>query len=218
MPEQTKGAPSTAARHALEGLRRAIAAGQLRPGQRIGQEELADGLGVSLAPVREALAALEQEGQLTYKPRRGYFVTELRLGDLKEIYALRALLESRAARAAMKLIEDETLERIEIAARDVVDATGTNDVTAELSANRRFHMALLEDCDEPHTMRIIRQLWDSTEAYRALYYNSPAARVEAVRAHDRIVEAVRDRDPDRLVRELDDHRHQALIRLGQVLS
>jgi DNA-binding GntR family transcriptional regulator len=217
MSEQIEKAPSTAARHALEGLRRAIVAGQLRPGERIGQEELADRLGVSLAPVREALAALEQEGQLTYRPRRGYFVTELRLGDLEEIYALRALLEGRAARAAMRLIEVETVERIELAARDVANAVGTNDVAAELIANRRFHMSVLEDSEEPHTMRVIRQLWDSTEAYRALYYNSPTARVEAVRAHERIVEAVRDRDADRLVAELDDHRRQALSMLVHVL-
>jgi len=57
--------PGTMAQYALDGLRRAIVAGELRPGQRIGQEEIADGLGVSVAPVREALAVLEREGQVT---------------------------------------------------------------------------------------------------------------------------------------------------------
>jgi DNA-binding FadR family transcriptional regulator len=73
--------------HALEWLRRAIVAGELRPGERVGQDEVAERIGVSIVPVREALRVLEQEGQLTYIPRRGYFVVDLRVADLEEIYA-----------------------------------------------------------------------------------------------------------------------------------
>lgn len=210
--------PGTAAQHALEELRRAIVAGELRPGQRVGQEEIAERLGVSLAPVREALAALEQEGQLTYKPRRGYFVTELRLEDLREIYELRTLLEDRAARRAVPLLDKDALERIELAAREVVEAAAAGDVAAELGANRRFHFALLEAPGQPHAMRLIRQLWDSTETYRALYYNSPSERTEAVRAHERIVAALRAGDGDRLVAELDAHRQRALDQLSEILT
>ncbi|HYC80185.1 MAG TPA: GntR family transcriptional regulator [Solirubrobacterales bacterium] len=210
--------PGTAAQHALEELRRSIVAGDLRPGQRVGQEEIAERLGVSLAPVREALAALEQEGQLTYRPRRGYFVTELRLEDLREIYELRTLLEDRAVRRAAPLLDDDALERIELAAREVVEAAAAGDVAAELAANRRFHFALLDAPGQSHTLRLIRQLWDSTETYRALYYNSPRERTEAVRAHERIVAALRDGDPDRLVTELDAHRQRALDQLGEILT
>ena len=215
---RTASPPGTAAQHALEELRRAIVAGELRPGQRVGQEEIADRLGVSLAPVREALAALEQEGQLTYKPRRGYFVTELRLEDLREIYELRTLLEGRAARWAAPLLDTDALERIELAAREVVEAAEANDVAAELAANRRFHFALLEAPGQAHTLRVIKLLWDSTETYRALYYNSPRERTEAVRAHERIVAALRAGDADRLVAELDAHRQRALDQLGEILA
>jgi DNA-binding GntR family transcriptional regulator len=210
--------PSTAAQHALEELRRSIVAGELRPGQRVGQEEIAARLGVSLAPVREALAALEQEGQLTYKPRRGYFVTELRLDDLREIYELRTLLEDRAARRAAPLLDEDALERIELAAKEVVEAAAAGDVAAELAANRRFHFALLEAPGQTHALRMVRLLWDSTETYRALYYNSPNERVEAVRAHERIVAALRAGDADRLVAELDAHRQRALDRLSEILA
>ncbi len=109
--------PSTTTQHALDALRRAIVAGELRPGSRIGQEEFASQLGVSIAPVREALRILEQEGQVTYLPRRGYFVTELEIADLEEIYALRALLEARAARQrALESLDELGLERIMLAA------------------------------------------------------------------------------------------------------
>jgi DNA-binding GntR family transcriptional regulator len=211
-------APGTTAQHALDGLRRAIVAGELRPGERVLQDQLAERLGVSIAPLREALKTLEQEGQVTYRPRRGYFVTELHVEDLREIYALRALLESRAARHALPTLDDDALERILLAARECVEAAHNGDVSAELEANRRFHFGLLEAPDQIHAMRLIRLLWDSTEAYRALYYNSADERHNAIAAHDRIIAALHARDADRLVAELDAHRGRGLQVLEQILT
>jgi DNA-binding GntR family transcriptional regulator len=208
----------TTQQHTLTWLRRAIVAGELRPGQRVAQDEVAAQVGVSLAPVREALRVLEQEGQLTYLPRRGYFVTELRIEDLVEIYALRALLEERAARAALPALDDDALARIGSAAQGCADAAEAADVAGELAANRRFHFGLLDAPDHPHLMRVIRLLWDSTEAYRALYYNSPAERRAAVDAHDRILDALGARDADHLVAELDAHRERALTMLRRILA
>jgi DNA-binding GntR family transcriptional regulator len=209
--------PGTAAQHALEGLRRALIAGELGPGDRVRQEELAEGMGVSLSPVREALAALEQEGQVTYLPRRGYFVTELDAGQVREIYELRGLLEERAARRALPLLGEEATGRIDLAARECADAAAAGDVAGELEANRRFHFAILDSPDQVHTLRLIRLLWDSTETYRALYYSSPQAREESLRAHERILAALGDRDADRLVAELAEHRRVALTRLEAIL-
>jgi DNA-binding GntR family transcriptional regulator len=214
----TASGPSTTTQHTLDALRRAIVAGELRPGSRIGQDEFAGQLGVSIAPVREALRILEQEGQVTYLPRRGYFVTALEIADLEEIYALRAVLEGRAAHHTVKSLDDLGLERIVLAATDFVTAVDTADVAAELEANRRFHLTILDSPDHPHTMRMIRQLWDSTEAYRALYYNLAEERRSAVAAHDRILAALRERDATRLVDELDAHRDRALTVLRRVLA
>jgi DNA-binding GntR family transcriptional regulator len=210
--------PSTTPQHALDGLRRAIVTGELRPGQRVPQEEIARRLGVSIAPVREALRTLEQEGQVTYLPRRGYFVTALEIKDLEEIYELRSILEARSARRALQSLDELALERIILAARDCANAVEVGDVAAELEANRQFHFAILDSPDQPHAMRLIRLLWDSTEAYRALYYNSPTERRNSLDAHDRIVEAVRERDADRLVGELDAHRERALGVLRKILA
>lgn len=208
----------TAQQHAVDSLRRLIVSGDLRPGQRVNQEDVADWIGVSVAPVREALRVLEQEGQVTYFPRRGYFVTELRMADLHEIYELRQLLEERAARSALPSLDDDAVERIRRAAQDCFDAAQAGDVAAELAANRRFHFAIFDVPTHPHAMRVIRLLWDSTEAYRAMYYNSADERKRSVDAHDRILEAILDRDPDRLVAELDAHRGRALEFLGGVLD
>jgi DNA-binding GntR family transcriptional regulator len=213
-----RSGPGTTTQHALDELRRAIVAGRYRPGQRVGQEEIADHLGVSLAPVREALRALEQEGQVVYRPRRGYFITELHVADLEEIYALRALLEERAVRRTLPALDEDAVERIALAARDCAIAAETGDVAAELEANRRFHFGMLESPDQAHTMRLIRLLWDSTEAYRAMYYNSPQERAKTVEAHDEILAAVRRRDVDVVVAALNEHREQALHVLTGILS
>lgn len=209
--------PGTAAQHALQSLRLLIVSGTLRPGQRVNQDVLAEQMGLSVAPVREALRALEQEGQVTYLPRRGYFVTELQIEDLEEIYTLRALLEDRAAREALPQLGEAEIERLALAAQECVAAAQVGDVARELDANRSFHFLLLSSDRHPHLMRMIRLLWDSTEAYRALYYNSPAERQRANDAHDRILRAVRDGDPDRLVAELDAHRERALQVLRAIL-
>jgi DNA-binding GntR family transcriptional regulator len=209
--------PRTTSEHALEGLRQAILSGELRPGQRIIQEEVAQALGVSVAPVREALRTLEQEGQVTYIPRRGYFVTELRIEELEEIYGLRRLLEELAVRRALPDLTRDDLQRLESVARDCADAADAGDIAAELAANRRFHFAILRSRGQPHTHRVIRQLWDSTEAYRAIYYNSAAGRRESIQAHDRILAAIRAGDIENLISELNDHRQRALDFLRHIL-
>jgi DNA-binding GntR family transcriptional regulator len=184
----------------------------------VNQEYIAQHIGVSVAPVREALRGLEQEGQVTYLPRRGYFVTELHVEDLEEIYELRAMLEEHAVRHSLPLLDDDVLQRIALAARDCVDAAERGDVAAELEANRRFHFALFDAGDRPHHMRMIRMLWDATEAYRAMYYNAPEERRAAIDAHDRILEALAERDAGRLVAELDLHRGRALAFLRGILA
>ncbi len=215
--EAGRAVPDTAQQHAVRSLRLMIVAGDLRPGERVNQDAVAERIGLSVAPLREALRVLEQEGQVTYRPRRGYFVTELNIEDLEEIYGLRRLLEDQAARRSLPQLDAQARERIRIAAVDCVAAADRGDVAAELEANRRFHFAILASADHPHTMRVIRLLWDSTEAYRAIYYNSPAERSHSIDAHERILAAVADCDADRLVAELDRHRARALEVLRGIL-
>lgn len=211
-------APGTTQEHAVSWLRHAIVTGVLRPGDRVGQEDVAASIGVSVAPVREALRVLDQEGQLTYFPRRGYFVTELRLEDVREIYALRGLLEERAARLALPGLGDDEIREIRAAADACVVAAEAGDVAGELQANRRFHFAIMRSGDQPHTLRLVGLLWDSTEAYRAMYYNDPDERRRAADAHDEIIAAVEARDPDVLIDALDRHRERALTVLAGILS
>ncbi len=205
----------TAQDRAAAALRTAILEGELRPGRRVNQEAWAARAGVSPIPVREALRALAGEGLVTYRRRRGYVVTELDLAELEEVYALRRLLESEALRRGVPRAAAEDVAALEDAAgacREVGDVAG------RLEANRRFHGVLHGLAGSRPLTRLIDLLWDSTEAYRALYYALPGEAEEADRAHRAIVAAVASGDAERAVALQDAHRERALARLREALA
>lgn len=209
--------PATAQEVVATALRRAIVERELRPGDRIRQEELALRLGVSVIPVREALKVLEGEGQVTYAPRQGYAVAALNVADLAEVYRLRELLEAEAVRAAMPHLSDEIVDGI-AAEFDAVSAElAAGELSAAMAANRRAHFRLFEAARMPVLLRHVRMLWDATQAYRALYYNEAAQRAAVDREHRQILAALRRRDAERVLALLDAHRRHALAALARVL-
>jgi DNA-binding GntR family transcriptional regulator len=212
------GAPQpTAQDRAAAALRAAILEGELRPGQRVNQEAWANRVGVSPIPVREALRALAGEGLVSYRPRRGYVVTALDAGDLEEVYALRRVLETRALAQGVPRATRADVEELRRAAGDCRAAAAAGDVAAQLEANRRFHDRLHGLAGSRPLTRLIDLLWDSTEAYRALYYALPGEAEEADRAHGEIADAVAAHDAARAIALQDAHRDRALDRLRVAL-
>jgi len=203
----------TAQDRAAATLRAAILDGELRPGQRVNQEAWADRAQVSLIPVREALRALAGEGLVTYRPRRGYAVTELDLAELEEVYRLRKLLETDVLRRGVGRVTAADLGVLEAAADACAEAAAAGDVAGQLAANRRFHDRLHALAASRPAARLIDLLWDSTEAYRALYYVLPGEAAEADRAHRAIIAAVAAADPAEVIALQDAHRSRALERL-----
>jgi DNA-binding GntR family transcriptional regulator len=208
----------TAQHRAAEALRTAILEGALQPGQRISQEAWAARVGVSLIPLREALRSLAGEGLVTYRTRRGYVVTELDIDDLEEVYALRRLLETEALRRGVERATDADVAALRAAADGCREAAAAGDVAAQLEANRLFHERLHGLAGSRPLSRLIDLLWDSTEAYRALYYALPGETDEADRAHAAIVGAVEARDVVRAVALQDAHRGRALTQLRLALA
>jgi DNA-binding GntR family transcriptional regulator len=208
----------TAQDRAAATLRAAILDGELRPGQRVSQEAWAARAQVSLIPVREALRALAGEGLVTYRPRRGYVVTELDLDELEEVYRLRRLLETDVIRRGVPRATPDAVLALGVAADECREAADSGDVVAQLAANRRFHDLLHALADSRPATRLIDLLWDSTEAYRALYYALPGEAAEADRAHRGIVAAVAAGDAEAVVALQDAHRERALGRLRAALG
>jgi DNA-binding GntR family transcriptional regulator len=205
----------TAQARAAAALRTAILEGELRPGERVSQEMWAERTGVSLIPVREALGALAGEGLVTYRPRRGYAVTQLDLDDLEEVYRLRQLLETDALRRGVPHATEVDLAALRDSDRAFRAA---DDVAARLAANRRFHSLLHGLAGSAPLSRLIDQLWDTTEAYRALYYALPGEPSEASRAHRALLAAVSARDAALAIEVQDAHRERALARLRHALA
>ncbi|WP_426362429.1 GntR family transcriptional regulator [Streptomyces sp. E-08] len=213
-----KRRPQTAQQFVLEELRRAITSGELRPGGPIRQEALAARFEVSRVPLREALKALEAEGLVVHHVHRGYFVAELSLADLEEIYRIRELLETEAVRTAVRRLPEGTVGTLEGIQREVERAADAGDVTAMAAANRRFHFTLIEASGMPRLVRLITTLWDSTDAYRSLYYTDAPHREQAVREHRAVISALRRRDEEATVDRLDEHRAHAVAALREVLE
>jgi DNA-binding GntR family transcriptional regulator len=210
--------PPTTQEAVLAELRRLIARGEIRPGAQIVQDSLADELGVSRVPLREALKMLEGEGLVTYRPHHGYFVTELSLADLLEVYRIRELLETEAVTTGLPLMTDEDVERLAEAEEEVRGASTASDVAAMAQTNRRFHFALIEGCSRPRLIRLIEVLWDSTEVYRAVYFADAVNRDRILDEHRALVDAVGARDLAAVLRVLDEHRRHAIEALRPVLD
>jgi DNA-binding GntR family transcriptional regulator len=212
------GRPPTAQQFVLRELRRAIVAGDLAPGEPLRQDALAERFGVSRVPLREALKALEGEGQVVYQPHRGYQVARLSLDDLLEVYRIRHLLEEEAARRAVARAGHDVVEEMRSAAAAVEAASAEADVLTMTEANRRFHFVLVAAAGMPRLERIIRVLWEATDTYRAVYYGDEANRRRVEKEHALIVEAFAARDADRLVALIDEHRQHAIEALSGVLA
>ena len=210
--------PPTAQEAVLAELRRLITAGLLRPGQQIVQDALAVQFGVSRVPLREALKILEGEGQVTYVAHRGYFVTELSLSDLIEVYRIREILEAEAVSIAVPQMTAEDIHRLEGAERDVRAAADIADVVAMTTANRRLHFAILDACALPRLVWLIRLLWDATEVYRSVYYNDAHNREMVDSEHRALVAAVRAGDATAALVVLTEHREHAIEALRPVLQ
>ncbi len=199
-------------------MRAAILEGELRPGDRVNQEAWAERAGVSLIPAREALNALAGEGLVTYRPRRGYVVTELDLADLEEVYRLRRLLETDALRRGVPRATAEDVTELSREADACVTAAAAEDIAGQLAANRRFHDRLHALASSAPLLRLIGQLWDTTEAYRALYYVLPGAPAEADAFHRELIGAVATHDVARAIELENAHRDRALAGLRGVLA
>lgn len=210
------GRPPTTQEHALVELRRRILTGEVRPGEAIRAEQVAAELDVSRVPVREALKILEGEGQVVYRPHHGYTLAELDLGDLREIYRIRLLLEDEAARAALPILTDGDLRAMREAMHEM-ESLG-DDVAAMAVVNRRFHLTLLEASGMPHLLHHIRLLWNASDHYRSVYYLDDANRREVHDDHRRIVEACEARDEAALIAALDEHRDHAIDGLRSTLE
>ncbi len=174
----------------LDVLRSRIISGQLGPGCRLNQAELAESLGVSRIPIRDALQALAGEGLVTLNPR-GASVTEMSIADLQELYELRGAIEPVASRLATPNLGRAHLLRMEQlqAAMET-----TSDDLDWLEANTAFHATLYERSNRPRMIRLIENLRHQTDRYLHLHLRRVGHSEHIHAEHRRILDAARRGD------------------------
>jgi DNA-binding GntR family transcriptional regulator len=212
------GKAPTAQEAVLRDLRADIVLGVLVPGSQVVQESLAHRYGVSRVPLREALKILEGEGLVTYHPHRGYFVMELSADDLGEVYRLRSLLEAEALRAAVLALTDTDLDELSILLAEVEQSSSQGDLASLTLANRAFHFAIFERSDMPRLVRVLQQLWDATDVYRAIYFRSEVNRARIEGEHRQIMAALVARDAEAAIAAHEVHRSHSVQALTDQLT
>ena len=120
-------------------LRQAILRGELKPGERLMEIQLADKLGVSRTPIREAIRKLELEGLVLMIPRRGAEVAEITEKSLRDVLEVRGALEELAVELACDRITEEGIEQLKVAAKEFEQALQSGDVTTYAEADVKFH-------------------------------------------------------------------------------
>lgn len=206
------GARLTAHELARGVLRTAILGGELAGGTRLVQSDLAQQLGVSTTPVREALRDLVGEGLIRFDPHRGAVVEELSATDAREIYDLRIILEARALELAAERITGAQVAR----AREINDRMARAERPAEWAGlNREFHLGIYEAAESPRLLGIIRGLVDSSVMYVSARLRETGEERDAARAeHEEILGALEAGDVTGAVGAMTGHLRHTLALLG----
>ncbi len=143
--------------HVYSALRERILSGDLPRGTKLRQASLAEELGVSRTPLREALRRLSTEGLVEFSPNRGATVSELDFGDMRHAWSARVALEPGAARLAAERRDADAIASMREAIDHQRGAAGDSD--ASFAANREFHLALAAASGNPHLTRFAEMLW-----------------------------------------------------------
>lgn len=177
-----------------ETLRDAIVAGTLKPGERLMEIQLAEELGVSRTPVREAIRKLELEGFVIMIPRRGTYVADLSIKDFNEVFEIRTALDVLAAGLAAERITDhelEDLQRILVAIGEHIDQ-GQFEGIVDLDVE--FHDLLYRACRNDRLVGIISNLREQFMRFRSISMAYPGRLRKTLEEHSRLVEAIAQRN------------------------
>jgi len=186
-------------------IKEAILSLKLKPGTPLVEHDLAQQLGISKTPVRDALQELEREGFVTRLLFKGTYVTEVTMKDLTEIFQLRAVLEGLAARLATLSFSSQELDQIaeHLTAAEAALAEGNLVLCSE--QGKKLHDAIISKAGNQRLILIIRNLDDHVQRFRALSDQISGRLNKSVVEHRRILAALRRQDPIAAEQAMRDH-------------
>ncbi|MGI6450613.1 MAG: GntR family transcriptional regulator [Desulfitobacteriia bacterium] len=177
----------------LEALREAIVSGILEPGERLMENQLAEEMGVSRTPVREAIRKLELEGFVVMIPRKGAYVAGVSYKDIKDVFEIRAALEGLAAGLAAEKVTDEELEEIERALNDEKEPDTLEEM---VQSDIDFHALLYKASRNEKLIGILANLREQIQRFRTTSLAVPGRPKYAIQEHRAIVDAIASHDAE----------------------
>ena len=207
-------APAAASRRVADHLRAAILGGDIGPGERVRQEEVAQLLGSSRLPVREALHLLEAEGLIEHEANKGARVPLLGPHEVDTIYRMRERLEPLALGQSIPHLTEAELGRLAVL-QDRIEAD--TDVRRFLELDREFHLLTYSGCRTEPLSSTVTRLWNSTQHYRRAFVSmSGVGRMWVVNAEHRLLlDAIERRDVTDGERFLGGHIRRTRVELAR---
>ncbi len=178
----------------FETLREAIINATLKPGERLMEIQLAEEMGVSRTPVREAIRKLELEGFVVMVPRKGAYVADISTKDIADVFEIRAALEGLAAGLAAERITEEELDQLERILVKIGECVNNNDLEKLIEVDGEFHDTLFKATRNERLVQIVSNLREQIQRFRTASLSIPGRMKYALEEHKKIVEAVSERN------------------------
>lgn len=177
-------------------LRQAILTGEMKPGERLMEIHLANKLGVSRTPIREAIRKLELEGLVTMIPRRGAEVAEITEKSLKDVLEVRRTLDALSVELACDRINDEELEALRTACLKFEEATKTKDARVIAKADVSLHDIIVKATGNQRLIQLVNNLSEQMYRYRFEYIKDESGHATLIDEHRIIYESIRRKDKE----------------------
>jgi len=192
-------------------LRQAILRGELKPGERLMEIQLANKLGVSRTPIREAIRKLELEGLVLMIPRKGAEVAEITEKSLKDVLEIRRALEDLAVRLACEKITKEELKELKKAGDEFKKVLKSQDITEVAEADVRFHDVIYMATDNPKLIQLLNNFREQMYRFRVEYLKKAEVRPQLLAEHDEIIKFITEGNKEEASRVVTRHiENQAL--------
>ena len=189
----------------FEYLRNAILSGELKPGERLMEVTIAEQLGVSRTPVREAIRKLEKESFVIMIPRKGAYVADLTKNDILEVLEIRKELEGFAAALSAERMNDIEKEQLGRIVEDFNECLVSMDKKRMIECDNEFHSFIFNASKNQRLINIIFDLHDQFQRFRLIYFNEFTNYQEIQVSHSKIFEAILNRDPKTARAEAESH-------------
>lgn len=198
-------------------LRRAILRGELKPGERLMEIQLANKLGVSRTPIREAIRKLELEGLVLMIPRKGAEVAEITEKNLRDVLEVRCALEELAVQLACERIDKREIKELHAAADHFRDVLGSDDITQIAEADEAFHDVIFTATNNGRLIQLLNNLREQMYRYRIEYLKKKECHPKLLTEHEAIIAAIESHDREKATKVTGQHiNNQADTVLGSL--